>query len=352
MADAACILRHAAGFTNTDEVALLCADMNGDARVDVVDASALLRWLVGLLDPPGINEAHYYILYNGNGHTGGSPPPGQLVKVGQEVTLRMNTGEMTKAGSAPFLGWNTNAQGSGTNYTPGFPIIPTSSLKLYALWGTPTYPARTVKVKLWVDKTYRDCYSNWASEAATIANLARYPFYQTFNLNMIVSAPDAMTTDKWLCQNGPQAPCDISLPTCGTDCNTHHSSTERLLQYVLDNGDSNYGMNTLFYYGIASCHLGIHTKQSGGSADKPGNHEFGPSTVQCYTIAFEYNAVRRVQHEWSHNYGADHSGIGGTYCTSDCINNGGWDDKNYPVPDVWCSRCKAAMAPYLDYYNK
>ena len=284
----------------------------------------------------------YTITYNGNGHTGGSVPPPQTVEAGQSITLRTNTGNLIKAGSCTLLGWSTNSAGTGTNFSLGQTITPPSNITLYARWGSPIYSQKTVSMKVWVDKTYVDYYSNnWSSHASSIATKSAYPFYQTFNLEINNSLPAQMTTAKSNCPNSPQK---CTLDKCGTDCNNHHTNANNMLTFVKNNGNSNYGHNTLFYYGGTSCY-GNHDTGVGGLAYCPGRQ----SIIQCFQHT-DWGTIRRVQHEWSHNYGAQHSGDGGTNCTSACINNGGWDSTLSQVADVWCSRCKNAIQPNLGKY--
>ncbi|MCL2671567.1 MAG: M12 family metallo-peptidase [Clostridiales bacterium] len=358
--DAASMLRHMAGATVlTDEVALLCADVNRDGQITAADAAALLRWLAGLENPSGLGQPHYYVLYNGNGHTAGLPPPGQLVKVGHAVTLRTNTGELIKAGCAPFTWWSTTGVLlAGGIYAPGLTITPTMSRTLYALWNPPLYLARTVKVKLWVDKSYRDAYpigtgisgGDWRKQTTDIADRAAYSFYQTFNITMDISAPTAMDSPKADCTH-TQVPCQIG-PTCGYDCADHNSNADKIYQYVNDRRDSNYGINTLIYFGFA-CRVGT-TRYIYGLGNYPWN---GPATTiaMCQTSS-HWERIRTVQHEWSHTYGAYHTkeDPAETPCTSTCIMDTdlwGWYDEPRLAPDVWCSRCKVAMAPYLGAHS-
>jgi uncharacterized repeat protein (TIGR02543 family) len=97
----------------------------------------------------------YTVTYNGNGNTGGSvPTDATKYESGTTVTVKGNTGSLAKTGWV-FAGWNTNATGTGTNYTAGsgtFSI--TANTTLYAKWtctvtwsvngNTLVYPAQTV----------------------------------------------------------------------------------------------------------------------------------------------------------------------------------------------------------------
>ena len=71
------------------------------------------------------------VIYNGNGSTGGSTP-GSVVQ-GGSITVDPNTGNLIRAGYR-FLGWNTRANGTGTNYAGGeTPVLPIGTV-LYAQW--------------------------------------------------------------------------------------------------------------------------------------------------------------------------------------------------------------------------
>ena len=263
----------------------------------------------------------------------------------------MNTGEMTKAGSATLLGWRTTPFIIGTYYTPGQTITPSTSHTMYAAWSIPVYQAYIVDVKLWVDKTYRDKYPDWASQAAAVAEVAKYPFYQTYNITMNFSPPTAMTTGKHLCPYAPWT-CNKNNPECGELCANHHTNGYNILQYVKDNKDLNFGMNTLFMYGTVSCVKQAHENNANGVAQYPWDG--GASIAESREInAWPY--IRIVQHEWSHNFGAFHTleDPAETPCTSMCVmdQKNGWHGERRSVPDVWCDRCKVLMAPYLGAHS-
>jgi uncharacterized repeat protein (TIGR02543 family) len=81
---------------------------------------------------------NYTIEYNGNGNTGGSflPPPQYMdpyVSGTTSITISGNIGSLTKTGFT-FSGWNTAANGSGTNYAAGATYGGGASLTLYAKW--------------------------------------------------------------------------------------------------------------------------------------------------------------------------------------------------------------------------
>ena len=83
----------------------------------------------------------YTVTYSGNGNTGGSVPidSGAYIQ-GETVTVLGNTGSLVKSGHT-FAGWNTAADGKGTNYTAGAGfIIGNTNVTLYAKWTANTPP--------------------------------------------------------------------------------------------------------------------------------------------------------------------------------------------------------------------
>lgn len=73
----------------------------------------------------------YTITYNANGGTGTVSDSATYV-AGDIVALAQGTG-LTRTGYV-FAGWNTEADGSGTNYGPGEEIMMYKSLILHATW--------------------------------------------------------------------------------------------------------------------------------------------------------------------------------------------------------------------------
>jgi uncharacterized repeat protein (TIGR02543 family) len=86
----------------------------------------------------------YYILYSGNGHTGGSAPStGSFVYGGSGITISGNTGSLLKTGYT-FGGWATEADGTGTQYAVGAT--------------NQTFAADTVLFAKWTGNTYTITY--------------------------------------------------------------------------------------------------------------------------------------------------------------------------------------------------
>ncbi len=83
----------------------------------------------------------YSVTYDGNGNTGGSVPIDSNKYVnGQTVTVLGNTGNLIQA-DCSFVGWNTQADGSGATYTQVQTFtMGAANVTLYAIWtANPTY---------------------------------------------------------------------------------------------------------------------------------------------------------------------------------------------------------------------
>lgn len=73
------------------------------------------------------------ISFDGNGSESGSAPSSSIVNLGSTFAIPANTGNLTRAGFT-FGGWNTSANGDGTNYSPGSSLTGATTLVLYAKW--------------------------------------------------------------------------------------------------------------------------------------------------------------------------------------------------------------------------
>jgi uncharacterized repeat protein (TIGR02543 family) len=78
----------------------------------------------------------YTVIYLGNTNTGGTAPTdgSSPYNSGTSVTILGNSGSLSKSGVAVFAGWNTAADGSGTNYVGGDTFTITQNTTLYAQW--------------------------------------------------------------------------------------------------------------------------------------------------------------------------------------------------------------------------
>jgi uncharacterized repeat protein (TIGR02543 family) len=82
------------------------------------------------------STATYIVTFNTNGGSG-APPASQTANAGSGVTLPSGSG-LSKIGYT-FGGWNTNADGTGTNYIAGSLYTVNANTTLYAKWVSPFY---------------------------------------------------------------------------------------------------------------------------------------------------------------------------------------------------------------------
>lgn len=78
--------------------------------------------------------ATYRVTYDKNGGSGDVPVDENTYESGQEVTVRSNSGGLSRTGYT-FSGWNTKADRSGTTFQPGAKFnIASADVVLYAKW--------------------------------------------------------------------------------------------------------------------------------------------------------------------------------------------------------------------------
>ena len=75
------------------------------------------------------------ITYDANGSTSGTIPAVTTSLGSVSTTLAANSGTLAKT-NYTFSGWNTAANGSGTNYAAGATYLPTGNITLYAQWNS------------------------------------------------------------------------------------------------------------------------------------------------------------------------------------------------------------------------
>jgi len=91
-------------------------------------------------EEPGGGDT-YTVTYDGNGATSGSvPEDDNAYEEDDEVTVLGNTGSLAKTGYS-FGGWNTQADGNGTNYAAGNTFTISDNTTLYAKWNPYTVTA-------------------------------------------------------------------------------------------------------------------------------------------------------------------------------------------------------------------
>lgn len=73
------------------------------------------------------------VTYNGNSNTGGTVPSTATVASGASYSLSSNSGNLVRTNFS-FGGWNTQADGEGTNYSVSDSITPSVNTTLFAKW--------------------------------------------------------------------------------------------------------------------------------------------------------------------------------------------------------------------------
>ena len=86
----------------------------------------------------GLGDVKYHVTYDGNGETGGSVPTDATDYNRNATVTVLGNGSLVKTGYT-FDGWNTKADGSGTNYTAGNTFSISQDVTLYAQWTIETY---------------------------------------------------------------------------------------------------------------------------------------------------------------------------------------------------------------------
>ena len=87
----------------------------------------------------GLGDVKYHVTYEGNGNTGGTVPVDNTeYDNNATVTVKGNTGSLVKDGYS-FDGWNTKADGSGTEYVANATFNILHDVTLYAQWKLKTY---------------------------------------------------------------------------------------------------------------------------------------------------------------------------------------------------------------------
>lgn len=134
----------------------------------------------------------YTLAYNANGATSGTVPPVVTANQGSRVTLNNGAG-LSRSGYT-FMGWNTNANGTGTDYPAGSSYTINNNVTLYAKWQTITNNSNAMKIIIG-NITFT---ATLATNATTTAFKAMLPLtlnMSDFNNNeKVCSLPNSLTT--------------------------------------------------------------------------------------------------------------------------------------------------------------
>ncbi|MEY3925338.1 MAG: hypothetical protein RIQ63_689 [Actinomycetota bacterium] len=77
---------------------------------------------------------YWTVSFDPNGATSGAVPPSSLIFDTGLYNIPGNSGSLAKSDGSTFLGWNTNAAGTGILYSSGSKMQMTSNVVLYATW--------------------------------------------------------------------------------------------------------------------------------------------------------------------------------------------------------------------------
>jgi autotransporter-associated beta strand protein len=152
----------------------------------------------------------YTITYDGNGNTGGTAPDAQVKTENQAITLASNSGNLVKD-SLTFSGWNTAADGTGTNYAAGASYTGNADVTLYARWATPT------DVLYWDndgsgDRNLWGNTANWSSDAAGGVDPVAFPG----ELDTAIFHASSVSTDQTIETRGDRSVQGLEFTTANT----------------------------------------------------------------------------------------------------------------------------------------
>jgi uncharacterized repeat protein (TIGR02543 family) len=112
-------------------------ERNGQLYIAYTDKEHIYNELVVIpvssLEIKEVASASYTVTYDANGATGGTAPADQTKTQDVALTLATNSGNLARTGFT-FAGWNTAANGSGTNYAVGSSYTANAALTLFAKW--------------------------------------------------------------------------------------------------------------------------------------------------------------------------------------------------------------------------
>jgi len=123
------------------------------------------KWTEQNVPPPPPPADAFTVTFDPNGGVGAAPEA-QTVNAGSSITIP-NQGSLTIPGY-DFDCWNTDARGTGTDYSPGSPYTPTGHITLYAMWLPQGVPPVTPPVTPPSGNTFIDARDGKSYKKTTI----------------------------------------------------------------------------------------------------------------------------------------------------------------------------------------
>lgn len=134
----------------------------------------------------------YTLSYNANGATSGVAPSAVSAEQGSRITLNNSAG-LSRNGYI-FVGWNTDANGTGTNYPAESNYTINSNMTLYAKWQAVNNNSKTMKIMIG-NATFSATLASNATATAFKAMLPLTLNMSDFNSNeKVCSLPGSLTT--------------------------------------------------------------------------------------------------------------------------------------------------------------
>jgi uncharacterized repeat protein (TIGR02543 family) len=142
-------------------------------------------------------NAIYTVTFDSNGASSGSPSVSSVsqTSIGGAVTLAAR-GTLSK-GSLNFAGWNTQADGKGTNYAASSSFTPSTSMTLFAQWNSViTYDGNTATTTRAIEST--TATSNQAATTLSSGRLVRgNPIASGLILNLDAADSSTVSGTTW-----------------------------------------------------------------------------------------------------------------------------------------------------------
>ncbi len=173
---------------------------------------------------------NYSITYIGNGNTGGTVPA--IGNYSSPTTIAAQ-GDMVNTGYA-FSSWNTNSNGSGTNYNPGAAYSSGINLTLYANW-VPSY--------IWTAGAHNDNWNNTANWSGNVVP----------NSNTDASIPSNPAGGNYFPSvNITNASCKSLTVAVGASITVPTGNTLTVYGNMANSGSSQLGSGTISFNGASA----------------------------------------------------------------------------------------------------